>query len=98
MKEYIENSEVIDRMYNERSESFENCVSEILLENEKDLNETIEDKLKEKFSESEVFEILNNIDLLCNANCKTYYKMGIIDGLKFSQEVKAMSEKMNISK
>lgn len=88
MNEYIENDEVIDRMYNERSEAFESCVNEILLETEKELNTDIENKLKEKFkNEDELFNFLEDISFLCNINCKSYYKMGIIDGIKLVKEL-----------
>lgn len=90
MKEYSK-SEVIDRLFNERNENFENFVTEVVSETEKELFADIETKLKEKFNNpDELVNLLDNISLLCNLNSKAYYKIGMVDGIKLNQELQVI--------
>lgn len=97
MRDCIENG-VIDRLFNERSESFEKFVTEVVSETEKEVLSDIESKLRQKIDDSDALvDLLDNIALLCNLNCKAYYKIGIVDGIKLHQELQSLSRNLDIN-
>jgi len=97
MKELKEN-EILTRMYRERGDAFENCAASLLLEKEKDVNDKIENELKKRYSgdDEKLITVLDYITELCSINCEVYYKMGVVDGVKLNQEIKEISNKMNL--
>lgn len=87
MRNFFE-STILTKLYRKRGSDFDKCVPEILLESKKEVKESIEKSLKEKYKNlDELKTVLDDISFMCDLNCEAFYKMGVADGLNFSQEI-----------
>lgn len=86
---------MLDKMFKERGDASEKYLAETLSKKEHELYEKLENKLKEKYSQEEVFDIIETVSALCNINCKVYYKVGVVEGFELSSEINEMYYKMN---